>query len=679
MATSTIANTRRRGSVYWWRRVVTVPGLAPSKLHPITLELSLRTKEARCARERASALTAYSERVRMSFRSRVLTEGLEQQAVAKLFAEEMRAYHTLLIHLEAAWATTPEWGAVNDRDRDLLAYHKIWSGVAEHGFAGVSPQQFVERHCAEFDEETRAGIKGLLRRGDALATGLEADAIQCLQRMGERETPLRLAVVQRTIARARAEAAKQLQADGDAPDLLRSRFPLNESHAVDRWATVDPFASASATMANVLPQAGPLTRSKLTPDQQEFAKMSPTAVAERYLATAYGHLDHRSGSKRPARTVGDSTYRDFKWAALLLQKSLDQPKPFAEVSLNDLVNLDRLFDTIPISFGKSVRDRRASLTLEQVKKEAEESVAAGSLDSEKVGLSVATTNKHWHSLARLHDYLRQNVPTVSELDFARFITPDDKSAREARDPLTVDQGIALFSLPPWTGCAGVKRRLEPGPHIIHDGLYWVPLLVWYTGARREEVCKLMLSDIKINGGTACIMFRNTETGRVKSSNSRRTVPLHAEILRLGFSRFVEKMSSQGETLLFPDLYPAPGTKRTIGDVFFRMWWSELKKHIPDLKPGQGLHAVRHTVAGALRNNGIALEDRNDILGHSQKGLGEGAERYPGALNVEIMRSHLDLVPVITDHLPTCTESILLPKEYRKPRPSRQRGVHDSEK
>ena len=69
------------------------------------------------------------------------------------------------------------------------------------------------------------------------------------------------------------------------------------------------------------------------------------------------------------------------------------------------------------------------------------------------------------------------------------MVPDLKDERDARDAYTIEQATEIFSQPPWTGCLGAEtdNRLKKGNEIFHDSLFFVLLIVWYTGMRREEV------------------------------------------------------------------------------------------------------------------------------------------------------------------------------------------------
>lgn len=90
-----VPNTLRRDGVYWWRRTLC---LARCDQRPITLSLSLLTKELSIARGRAAAMTAHSEKVRMSLYKRIQEDGLTPVQQKALFQQEMRDYRDALEH-----------------------------------------------------------------------------------------------------------------------------------------------------------------------------------------------------------------------------------------------------------------------------------------------------------------------------------------------------------------------------------------------------------------------------------------------------------------------------------------------------------------------------------------------------------------------------------------------------
>lgn len=79
----------------------------------------------------------------------------------------------------------------------------------------------------------------------------------------------------------------------------------------------------------------------------------------------------------------------------------------------------------------------------------------------------------------------QGIEVSDRLDLTNLREVDARDARDVVLPFSPDDLHRLFRSPVWTGSRSAARRLEPGSEIIRDGLYWLPLLAAYTGARRE--------------------------------------------------------------------------------------------------------------------------------------------------------------------------------------------------
>jgi integrase len=170
------------------------------------------------------------------------------------------------------------------------------------------------------------------------------------------------------------------------------------------------------------------------------------------------------------------------------------------------------------------------------------------------GLDVGTTNKHFRKLAQTHEFLRKALDgAIPALSFSDLMTADIKNEREGRAAYTVEQEKELFLLPPWTGCRSASDRLEPGTDVYHDSLFFVLLLVCYTGMRREEVCKLLISDILLEHEVWHISIRFTEAGRVKNQTAVRLIAICDELMPLGFLQHVEAIKAAGHAAVFPEL------------------------------------------------------------------------------------------------------------------------------
>jgi integrase len=64
---------------------------------------------------------------------------------------------------------------------------------------------------------------------------------------------------------------------------------------------------------------------------------------------------------------------------------------------------------------------------------------------------------------------------------------------------------------------------------------WLPLLAMFSGARLEEIAALAKEDFGVEEGVQFMRL----TGRVKNTASRRKIPIHSQLIDLGFLRYVE--------------------------------------------------------------------------------------------------------------------------------------------
>ena len=658
-----IPNTFPRGRMIWWRRSLCCPGIETNR---ITFQLSLLTKEPSIARGRSAAMTAYSESVRMSLYSRVQQDGLSDDQVKQLFSHELRAYRDALVHEVGRWHGDVTLSAMSSSDRDLKAFETLWTAFAKTGVVKAPTWTYAEEHFAELDEEEQSRLRLLVRDTPDLASTIEAETVAALGALGVLVNRTNLPMAVRVVMEARAAAARACQGAPASRTLLMNQADVTAISTPPNHATTIPATVLGAV------SSGTLSSAVTAPSFPEpWCHMTPLEVAERTISDTPRMFAHRAGGKRARAQTGEQTLRQIRWAATLLEKSLPPGTPYCRVTYNDIREFDKWLDKLPVSFGKSTRDRLPNTSLGDVVDRAVEKVVDGEIEADQIGLAPPTSNKHYRKLAQIHTFLRKKIPDLAEIAFSEFLQPDLKDERSARLRYSLEQGVAIFSLPPWTGCRWIEDRLTPGKLIFHDSLYFVLLLVWYTGARREEICKLRLKDVDCQKGIWFLRIENTETGRVKNISSERCVPIADELIRLGFIKYVQALIDAGETLLFPDIAPADASKRKRGDVFYKIWWMYLKPMIPGLIRGQAMHAARHSVSDELKQQAVFVEFRNDLLGHQNKG-GDGATRYPSATKLSTLRDLVNCIPIVTEHLLREPDDpiALLPAENRKPRPAR---------
>ncbi len=194
-----------------------------------------------------------------------------------------------------------------------------------------------------------------------------------------------------------------------------------------------------------------------------------------------------------------------------------------------------------------------------------------------------------------------------------------KKVREDRDPFTLEELHAIFKAPLYTGCRSLSHWKYPGGLVPRDaGIFWVPLISLYTGARLGEVIQLYTRDVREEDGITFFDINNEgEDKRLKNLNSNRAVPIHSALIDMGLMDHVERRSQQNENRLFPDLlmgrdgyYSSPFSKH-----FNRFLTSVGIKHRRN-----AFHSFRHCFEDACRDCDISKEVMDALQGHGEHGM-----------------------------------------------------------
>jgi len=198
-----------------------------------------------------------------------------------------------------------------------------------------------------------------------------------------------------------------------------------------------------------------------------------------------------------------------------------------------------------------------------------------------------------------------------------------KQAKEERDPFTTKELKAIFAAPIYTGCDSVRHWRKSGGLIPKtSGIYWVPLISLFSGARLGEIIQLYTDDIRVEEGVRYFDINNKgEDKRLKNSNSQRQIPVHPTLIDMGLMVHLEAMRKRNETRLFPDLsmgkdgyYSSPFSKH------FNRFLTSV-----DVKRGtNAFHSFRHCFEDACRDSDISKEVMDALQGHGEEGM---SKRY----------------------------------------------------
>ncbi|MCK1616392.1 tyrosine-type recombinase/integrase, partial [Bradyrhizobium sp. 159] len=348
----------------------------------------------------------------------------------------------------------------------------------------------------------------------------------------------------------------------------------------------------------------------------------------------------------------EKTQRQAKSIAKLFVKFMVQDQRIHDLNLVGQTQVGKFADFLRLEiykhYGKSVRDEER--TIEELRAKGR------SVEPNKRGIGADTLNRHWTFIGQIFDYaIARGYECLEAIDLTKLRAKGrnkNTRARDERKKLPIERATSIFQTAPFINCAGWddlgKWGEEGAARVFHCALYFVPILIYYTGARREELCGAMADDVIFDreGCRSYIHIAANEQRRIKNPQSKRNIPLHPELIRLGFLDYVRKIKALGYKLLFPDLY-SPSSRSPLGNRFYKLF-KPILLAAEITEEGLGAHAVRHLFGAQLKKKRLTKEDRADLLGHG--GDSETSERYCEPHELETLFEFIMKLEVITGGL-----------------------------
>lgn len=245
-----------------------------------------------------------------------------------------------------------------------------------------------------------------------------------------------------------------------------------------------------------------------------------------------------------------------------------------------------------------------------------------------------TVWKHFVSYGQVFGYA-QTMRLIPFNPVAAVMPSKPKPTKEVR-AYTPDEIAVLFAKPMFTGCAKTHNRKGdlhgyrdvPGAIVLKDGRYWMPILNLFHGNRMEEWGGAKVADIKREGD---IDYLDLTQRTLKNDTANRLLPIHPQVIDLGFLDYVGERRTSGDVYLFPE-FPHDTSEADDPEAstrqFSKWWglWSDANG-FPD--PSVNFHSWRHTFKRASR--GKIDEELHDLItghkgrGGAGRGYGQGSE------------------------------------------------------
>jgi len=359
----------------------------------------------------------------------------------------------------------------------------------------------------------------------------------------------------------------------------------------------------------------------------ELATAVQAAREEKYKRTLADLLKAYEESKEQKNRWSQSTRAAHKPVFRLLRDTLGSTRDLTSISREDGQRLFEMMVSLPKSLGKI--DALKGLPVPEAVAKGRE-LGLPTISPKTINDSYFVFSKAVFSFAVTEGWMERN-PLAGDYRVEDPVADEDK-----RDPFQPDQLRTLFSAEPWQSGYD-ESDAQPSR-------FWVPLICLFHGLRLGEAAGLRVEDVVERDGVPVLQVRAYAGRSLKTKGSRGLLPLHPELIRIGFLAYVSKRRDAEAEALFPDVK----TNKN-GHVGAKLgeWFSGLVKERGLLGERLGTHSFRHCFEDRLREaeiaerTALALARRRER--GSRKDYGEGVSvQSRAAAMAKIIYPNLDL-------------------------------------
>jgi integrase len=354
-----------------------------------------------------------------------------------------------------------------------------------------------------------------------------------------------------------------------------------------------------------------------------------------HVATTFGNLaeQYLREDDEEAHTNGISQKtRDRTKAQVALIRSLvGDDVSVASISYDRCMELRRILAKVPTNWNKHYKGTTVHEAIERGQAEGRDTLGA------------ITQDQNLAAFRRILDLgLRKGLLTSNPAAGIRPLKRDAVALADKRQPFTLDQLIQFFRSK--TYLAGPYLSQPSDEHSRNGGWrFWLAPLMLFAGLRPNEICQALVSDVRQTPSGTWFIEVTDEPGEegapkrsVKTQSSRRRVPLHPQLLRMGFLEFVANRRSLTANM---KLFETKPDKYGNAAAYPLKWLRDhyLNEAI-DMEERQSVYSFRHSFRDALRRSG-ANPDVLEALGWSQ-GARVVSDHYGSRLDPDQLFPHI---------------------------------------
>lgn len=367
------------------------------------------------------------------------------------------------------------------------------------------------------------------------------------------------------------------------------------------------------------------------PVKEEIAQKATQGKTFLDIAMQYCNL--------PTRKNKTDANKKILGRAKVIQELLGVGRDMRSITSDDLQNAANNLAYIPYSYGHDHNKKSIFEHIKIGKRKPENCITQKTLD-EYVGCI-----KTVFAEALRKGDIQENIVEAVDWPVSHNQAPTKKYA-----PFSIEQLNAIFHAPLYTGCVDDGRNYNKvGSNHPRRIRFWLPLIALFTGARINEICQLHTDDIQEKNGISFISLNEEDEKHVKTKAGIRQVPIHNELIKIGFLDYVAGIRAKGETLLFPEvmesLTKGERAENASPSAPLSKWFNHFIESVnayieqPELKftSEHVFHSFRHTVRTEFRRNRAPEDDVCRICGWEDGSKGKTLADHYGEAVLENLK------------------------------------------